>query len=515
MVDGGFSAQGLVLSLHGLIDLCIKYGEFLQQKVALYRQIDEVVRLDRFLADLLSGELHTLLQFFLSVNDQMTMNFRNGVHGLFQVLRDTLERLSKQFPPDNPGVVSKLGFSFSGKRHINKAIEELEQWHTRFLRRAIVVLFFGGCNTSEAPAVVERSTSVMSRIRRIREAFVDSRQSEEMLATLRLDRLDTKVSVSRIDGSGIYNVAHGRGLIEYRTHEPDATRKQISDMQSSVRDLSARLNHAAASESGLLHCNGFSGEPIEWRFALHFEYPAGKVNPRTLHRLLTDPANSSPGIRHSKTDRIVLARRLASAVLYLHSANFVHKNIRPSNILVFDNMSPEGVDGKASTYPNFVGEPYLFGFDAVRKADARSSMIRVEEWQKNIYLHPDRHRMKEGDEFTMRHDTYSLGVVLLEIALWGSFTDLGQNGIGKLLWDSLERGNEKLRPPERLKQRFIALARSQVPRNIGDLYARVVVSCLEGLEDEEYGGLLSDQDGIVVGAAYISQVMGKLEEIRL
>jgi hypothetical protein len=44
-------------------------------------------------------------------------------------------------------------------------------------------------------------------------------------------------------------------------------------------------------------------------------------------------------------------------------------------------------------------------------------MIEVKEWKKNVYLHPDRHRMGVGDEYTVRHDVYSLGVVLLEIAL--------------------------------------------------------------------------------------------------
>jgi hypothetical protein len=43
----------------------------------------------------------------------------------------------------------------------------------------------------------------------------------------------------------------------------------------------------------------------------------------------------------------------------------------------------------------------------------------------------------------------------------------------------------------------------------------VVISCLEGLRDKEEGGLLDDQDGIVAGSAYISQIMSKLEEISL
>lgn len=40
--------------------------------------------------------------------------------------------------------------------------------------------------------------------------------------------------------------------------------------------------------------------------------------------------------------------------------------------------------------------------------------------------------MTQGDDFTMRHDIYSLGVVLLEVSLWDTFTNKA-TGIGKYL----------------------------------------------------------------------------------
>jgi len=264
---------------------------------------------------------------------------------------------------------------------------------------------------------------------------------------------------------------------------------------------------------GLLRCNGFSAEPVRYRFALRFQYPVGKTRPHTLRHLLTHASNQSPGIRHSLSDRIALVRKLASAVLYVHSCGFVHKNIRPENILIFDTIAPEGTNPAKTAFPNVIGEPFLVGFDSVRKATAASSMILVEEWKKNIYLHPDRHRMAQGDEFTMRHDIYSLGVVLLEVSLWDTFTNK-ETGIGKYLWEKRDNGRV-LRTPEGLQERYLEIARSQVPRVFGDKYRDVVISCLEGLRDEEEGGLLDDQDGIIVGSAYISQIMTKLEEISL
>jgi hypothetical protein len=104
----------------------------------------------------------------------------------------------------------------------------------------------------------------------------------------------------------------------------------------------------------------------------------------------------------------------------------------------------------------------------------------------------------------------------LEISLWGSFTD--RSGIGKYLWEdvkSSDEGKKSLRTAEGQKAMYLMLARSLLPRAIGNKYRDVVISCLEGLQSEEQGGLLNDQDGIVVGSAYISQIMGKLEEIAL
>jgi len=166
-------------------------------------------------------------------------------------------------------------------------------------------------------------------------------------------------------------------------------------------------------------------------------------------------------------------------------------------------------------YPCVVGEPFLVGFDSLRRAVAASNMIKVEEWKKNVYLHPDRHRMTEGDEYTVRHDLYSLGVVLLEVAMWGCFTDERTNGMAKCVWHVAQGARPSPLSPDELKAKYLKLAKSQIPRCIGAKYADIVVSCLEGLRDEEAGGLLDDQDGMVVETAYVSQILEKLEDISL
>ena len=514
MTDEGLAVGSVILAIPGIIDLCIQYGQFLKDKVDSYRHMNDIVRLDHFVVQLVEGELHTLLMFFKSIHDRMTTAFEDETLQLFQVLRNLLEAVKQQFPRPDPGKLEKLSFSFHGRKALAKACRGLEDWHERFLRRAVVFLFFGGHDITDTSNTIDDQNRAISRIKRIRDAVADLEPVSQAVSKLNLGTLDDTTIGQRVDDSEMYEVANGQEVIEFRPYDYADTTK-ANKIRIIVRNLAAKLNRVDPSVMGLLACNGYSTQRMPDRFALRFQYPTGKTNPHTLHHILVDKSNKS-GIKHSMSDRINLARKIASAVLYLHSCNFVHKNIRPTNIIIFDPIPGEGTDPERIKYPYAVGEPYIVGFDSIRTADGHTDMILVEDWEKNIYLHPDRHRMNPGDEFTMRHDIYSLGVVLLEISLWGSFTD--RSGIGKYLWEdvkSSDEGKKSLRTAEGQKAMYLMLAHSLLPRAIGNKYRDVVISCLEGLQSEEQGGLLNDQDGIVVGSAYISQIMGKLEEIAL
>ncbi|KAK5695725.1 hypothetical protein LTR17_024449 [Elasticomyces elasticus] len=507
MSDGGVGVAGVVLAIPGLVDLCIKYGDFLRDKISNYRHIAEISRLYELVSTLVSGEMHDLLQFFKTIERSLPVSTHDDVMRMFQVLRDKLELVKATLPEDSPRVWDKLSFSFHHKKLLDRACEDLEQWQNRFLRRAVTFLFFGGLSTSKEMDPKARQDRTIERIKRIRSAITNV---DDLTAKLQLMDFASSTTFKKLDQAEIVVVEDRKQLVEFRPYKKTASSKEVNALLVTVRDLAARLHNVDPAVMGLLICEGFSNDRIGYKLALRFQYPSGKDDPRTLEQLLTD--KQAP--KHSMSDRVALASRLASAVLYLHSCGFVHKSIRPSNILVFDKaVVPLGASSKHTTHPYVIGEPYLMGFDSVRKADAKSNMIRVEEWEKNIYLHPDRHRMKEGDEFTMVHDIYSLGVVLLEIALWASVTRL--NPIGKYFWASLDKGKEKILDPESLRKKYIEMARSQIPRVIGDKYKDVVVSCLEGLKDEEDNRLLEDGDGIVIGSAYISQLMSKLEEISI
>ncbi len=175
------------------------------------------------------------------------------------------------------------------------------------------------------------------------------------------------------------------------------------------------------------------------------------------------------------------------------------------NIIMFESMcddvSPEGVS--KLRFPYKLGEPFLVGYDGAREVIAESELLNVEDWRHRIYLAPERLDIgKTRAKYTIRHDIYSLGVILLEVAYWEDFTDEG-NRYGK----TFKSEKEPLKLLMKLAER--------IPILFGDKYRNIVVACLKQLDDEKQAEELNDENGIVVGTAYISQVLSKLDEIAL
>src|SRR5262249_24082831 len=134
--------------------------------------------------------------------------------------------------------------------------------------------------------------------------------------------------------------------------------------------------------------------------------------PKSLQSLLWSPENRR-GSRHDLNDRVSLARSIAFATLAIHSAKFVHKNIRPSNILVLGPQAP-GARG----YPHVIGRPVIVGFEDARPEGEDTERRGSAVWQDNIYRHPQRQGMNPQYRYTMMHDIFSLGVIFAEIAFW-------------------------------------------------------------------------------------------------
>ncbi|KAK3370363.1 prion-inhibition and propagation-domain-containing protein [Podospora didyma] len=158
------------------------------------------------------------------------------------------------------------------------------------------------------------------------------------------------------------------------------------------------------------------------RYGLVFKTPPGADDPhtppRSLRELLEDRSSSLPSL----TMRVSLMRSIVQAIEKLHSVNWLHKGLCSENIIFFHTARGDGASQ--------LGEPYLTGFDYSRPqaAVSMSSSAPNKTMAEDLYRHPGvQGGPREGSRrlgFRKRHDIYSLGVTLTEVAHWKPIEDI-------------------------------------------------------------------------------------------
>ncbi|KAF4919596.1 Raf-like protein serine/threonine-protein kinase [Colletotrichum viniferum] len=249
--------------------------------------------------------------------------------------------------------------------------------------------------------------------------------------------------------------------------------------------------------------------------AFQLPYTDISVPPTSLrHHLLQE--------RRFSLNRILdIAKQLARAVSFIHTFDFVHKNIRPETIIILPDHG--------SDPPCEFGSAYLLGFDSFRNVNFHTLKIGDDAWERNLYRHPTRQGIQAQQPYIMQHDVYSLGVCLLELGLWDTFvgyqSDAGEASSEKVPGTGLGLGLDdfKFQPGNieqtiNIKKRLVNLAKTGLPARMGDKYASTVITCLTCLDEdsEELGGEdMQDADGILVGVRFIEKVLMKLGDISL
>lgn len=178
------------------------------------------------------------------------------------------------------------------------------------------------------------------------------------------------LSIARYKDSG------NRLLVDKIHCNPQADIKQTTD---DVYRLARILNKVDPATFSLLTCEGvvkgsevvndqFGETKLLPMFSFAFKIAPNLQNPRSLRQILTEAAP------YPLDERFNLSQQLLHAILYIHTARFVHKNIRPETIVVFQNASSE------------IGEPFLVGFERFRLADGQTYMAGDGNWEQNLCM---------------------------------------------------------------------------------------------------------------------------------
>lgn len=116
------------------------------------------------------------------------------------------------------------------------------------------------------------------------------------------------------------------------------------------------------------------------------------VEGRTLKRMLNEAPLSLADIRH-------LLPPIADALTYAHSQGILHRDVKPSNVIIADD-----------------GTPFLTDFGLARVASAGESTLSADMMLGTPnYISPE--QAQGGTELTPRTDVYSLGIVLYELVV--------------------------------------------------------------------------------------------------
>ena len=244
--------------------------------------------------------------------------------------------------------------------------------------------------------------------------------------------------------------------------------------------------HLRNVEFGMLRCLGWtirkpstltSSESPQ--FGLVFQYPISNSRPPcSLCTRITDSRRSGMPVP-PLGDRFDLAFGLVSAVANIIAIGWIHRALRSSNMLLFDERATRKI--------------YLIGFAYAREGEAPGQLSNLpieESW--GLYRPPADDQVEAGgvtsdeeevgsgedvnetspppqgvsEQRSISVDMYGLGVVLLEIGLWQTV-------------DSLMR-KSKSPSTEHFHRQDINGYIDQLSSRCGDIFRGVVCTCLRG-----------------------------------
>ncbi|KAI1452815.1 prion-inhibition and propagation-domain-containing protein [Annulohypoxylon moriforme] len=215
------------------------------------------------------------------------------------------------------------------------------------------------------------------------------------------DRYWFKDNTGWVEWTYISTAGHFRGDIDY-------VRIRISlltDLLSRVMPAGFRAPTCIGYIENVYNDN-------EVRFGMVFKHPSNFTQTLkliTLHEMLGVTRNPS------LSKRMELCALLARSIFDFHAVNWLHKGLRSDNILFFASSS-DTVD---------LCSPYVSGFELSRPSIVQE-MTETPEYNpsQDIYRHPLAQSNQTDGNYRKCYDIYSLGVILIEIALWNRIENI-------------------------------------------------------------------------------------------
>ena len=426
---------------------------------------------------MVSGEVSLLHRAWSSLESSQQTIFEGTLQVLSQKLSIAATRAERETKTKGH-TWAKWKYALWAKRSIDSAIADLESWQRIFGPSWYTVIVLP--SVSHVDPILkdqERANVVAQRTRRLRDLGL-GRTDKGPSVFLPSDKLDSgrRLTIRYTSTQAIVAML-SQGppktfMLDTVTYETNPDREQL---RKDVRDLAQKLRNCDPDSFGLLQCSGVVSLPnpeipAGKSFSFVYKYPPGLENPKSLREILIGGDQSG-----SLSNRIKIAKQIATAVSYIHAFGFVHKNLRPETIMVFGNARTE------------IESAFVVGFERFRLAAGKTLRSSDADWHKNLYRHPQRQHVNPEKDYIMQHDIYSLGVCLLEIGLGKTFVGYDTQGHSVSASDPsisiFRNGLGGVKDALKVKDALVEIAKTRLPCKVGDRYAHVVVNCLTCLDE--------------------------------
>nr|CEG02321.1 unnamed protein product [Fusarium pseudograminearum CS3220] len=478
----------------GTIDVCIRFGKFLVQTYNDYRQIDEIANELSVRIQICWSRLSSQLEVMRKLESGMTDDQRELQLRILHILQGKLQAavlvISKPDKHTNSRKFKALHF-LNLRESCQNTVADLEAWQQRFEPSWFQIIKTSSSSIDRVLTNVSQTSS--------RDAGEPARTGLKFRQSFRLTD-SIKLAEKVLESLERRTIPYCKAQIGIKSKDNtrfiiDTVSRDIVDKRD-AQELASRLRDSNPFTFGVLKCKGLVQSSTDPSLTFIFRVPEGYSTARSCRELLL-----SGSVPNSLTKRLNIARQLVTAVYYVHLYDFVHKNITPETILTLER--PEGVSDELVIC--------LIGFQLFRYVEGKTNTSKTDQ-RDIVYQHPSRMGSQKV-KFIMQHDIYSLGVCLLEIGLWHSLVDYKND---EVTLRDIHGPLENLEPYA-IKTLLVQMSRTQLRVTMGDIYSRIVETCLTCLDEgnRDFGDPkeFEVQDGVEVGSRYVKKVMDAMSTI--
>ncbi|KAF5710956.1 RNA helicase [Fusarium mundagurra] len=383
-----------------------------------------------------------------------------------ELLESMIDDLCKFFkPPENDPVALQVANSLLSSLNISKlnavaaGAPDDSMLQSLALLKVMVLQFQLGARNAEKVDEKDRS---------LRETGLLDERTKRSTGVFRKGTTSTDVLVEwkLIDGS---HTPPGHTAATYRAMAGNRIKNLARLLKRSSRLEDLRTLDCI----GVITRDGLSDDEV--RYGTIFNMPTKKYT--TLKNILEGPQDNI-----YLDDWFKVAKSVTRAVLCLHLAGWLHKGLRSENILYFQDDSGD------ISYE----EPYLAGFEYSREISAPGQTEGVtDDLEANLYRHEEVQGVpeepSEDDQghagktpFAMKHDIYSIGILLLELGL--------PKPIIQLYEEAIQTG-EYEHSATAFREWILSKALPKLGRSRGKEYMRATELCLKS----EFEGASTDE----------------------